>query len=257
MNERQHLARQRFGTHAQNYVESPVHSTGYTLERLVDLVNPGPGKRALDIATGGGHVALALARRGAAVIASDLTPQMLQTARNFIQGQGISAAYLCVDGQHLPFADKSLDIITCRLAPHHFPDVPQYVQECARTVRPGGVVGLVDHAGAAQPAVARYVNAYERVRDPSHVWEYSQAEWEALFADSGLHVAHSEVARTRLDFGWWNRMQNNDGETILRLRVMLQQAPQAVADWLEPEFSEDGSASFTRWQLILIGIKVG
>src|SRR5215831_12706641 len=122
---RQHV-QQRFGPLAQNYVTSTVHSTGYSLERLVELVAPGPGKRALDIATGGGHVALGLARAGATTIASDLTVPMLESGRMFISGEGYAANYLRSDAQHLPFRDNSLDIVTCRLAAHHFPDAAEY-----------------------------------------------------------------------------------------------------------------------------------
>ena len=255
MDDTRRRVQERFGGTAQNYVTSTVHGSGYTLDKLVELVAPAPGKHALDIATGGGHVALGMARQGADVVASDLTPLMLRAARKFITEQGLSAAYMNADAQNLPFADESFDIVTTRLAPHHFPDVQRYVAECARVVRRGGVFGLCDHAGAPDPDVARYVNAYERLRDPSHGWEFSQHEWEAMFISAGFRVEYSEVVRTRLNFIWWNEMQHNDTDTVLRLRVMLKQAPQAVADWLEPEKVDGDDAEFTRWQLILIGIK--
>jgi SAM-dependent methyltransferase len=255
MDELRRQVQERFGGTAQNYVTSPVHGTGYTLDKLIELVAPAPGKRALDIATGGGHVALAMARHGAHVIASDLTPPMLRAARQFIQEQGVPATYANADAQHLPFADSTFDIVTTRLAPHHFPDVAQYVAECARVVRPGGVFGLVDHAGATDPAVARYVNAFEGLRDPSHAWEYSQGEWESLFLSAGFRTDYVEVVRTRLNFNWWTQMQNVDTVSSMRLRVMLKQAPKAVADWLEPEKVDGDEAAFTRWQLIMIGVK--
>ena len=255
MDDVRNRVQQRFGEFAQNYVTSAVHGTGYTLDRLIELVEPAPGKRALDIATGGGHGALGMARHGATVTASDLTARMLNTARTFIRGQNVPAAYSCADGQQLPFADKTFDIVTTRLAPHHFPDVAQYVRECGRVLRPGGVMGLCDHAGATDPAVAKYVNTFDRLRDPSHAREYSLPEWEAYFVSAGLRPIHHEVVRTRLNFTWWNQMQNNDAETVLRLRVLLKQAPKAVADWLEPDMPEGGETTFTRWQLILIGVK--
>ncbi len=247
--------KERFGTYAQNYVTSAVHGAGYTLDKLIELVQPAPGKRALDLATGGGHVPLGMTRRGADVIASDLTMPMLRAARNFIREQNVPARFVCADAQRLPFASNSLDIVTTRLAPHHFPDVAQYVAECTRVLRPGGVFGLCDHAGAAEPEVARYVNTFERLRDPSHIWEYNRAEWESFFRTAGLQPGYGEVVRTRLNFNWWTQMQNNDAETVIRLRVMLKQAPKAVADWLEPETPDGGEWSFTRWQLILIGVK--
>lgn len=255
MDEARQRVQERFGTYAQNYVTSTVHSSGYTLDRLIELTDPRPGQRALDIATGGGHVALAMARRGASVIASDLTGPMLKAARQHIQAEGVQAEFAGVDAQHLPFADATLDIVTCRVAAHHFPDAAQFVRECARVVRSGGVVGLVDQIGPGDPEAARYKNAYEKLRDPSHVWEYSQGEWEAFFVGAGLRVEHQEVSRSRLDFRWWTQMQNVDAETSVRLMVMLRQAPEDVLPWWEPEFTDDGGGSFALSQLIMIGRK--
>ncbi len=246
---------ERFGEFAQRYVKSSVHGTGYSLDRLIELVAPQQGQRMLDIATGGGHVAKALAASGAMVVASDLTIPMLQAARASISEAGIDAAYLRTDAQHLPFATGSLDAVTCRLAAHHFPNVAEFVRECARVVRAGGRVGLVDQVGPQETQAARYANAFEKLRDPSHVWEHGQNGWKDMFSDAGLHITHAEVSRSRLDFNWWTRMQNNDAETVVRLRVMLTQAPQAVRDYLEPEFTADGDASFSLWQLILIAQK--
>ncbi|MFN8421228.1 MAG: class I SAM-dependent methyltransferase [Anaerolineae bacterium] len=245
----------RFGGNAQNYVSSVVHGGGYSLDRLIELVEPTAGKRALDLATGGGHVALAMAQHGADVVASDLTMKMLQASRTNHQQKGLDMLYCCNDAQNVPFIDSSFDIVTTRLAPHHFPDVPRYVQECTRVLKSGGVYGLVDHAGAPDVEVGKYVNAYEKLRDPSHRYELSQLEWEDLFRDNGLRVINSELHRERLNFNWWNRMQNNDADTVMRLRVMLKQAPQAVAEWLEPETPDGAEWYFTRWMIIIVGVK--
>jgi ubiquinone/menaquinone biosynthesis C-methylase UbiE len=257
MDDSRSRVQQRFGTFAQNYVTSAVHSKSYSLDRLVELVDPAPGKRALDIATGGGHVALALARRGADVIASDLTPPMLRAAQKFISEQGVSARFAQVDAQHIPFADNSLDIVTCRIAPHHFPDVAQFVRECARVVRPGGIVGVVDQVGPAEAEPNKFVNAFERLRDPSHIWEHSEGEWVSFFVSADLQIRHQELARNRLDFDWWTQMQSCDADTVMRLRVMLRHAPGAVGRWIEPEMPNSGAWSFSLWQLILIGVKTG
>jgi SAM-dependent methyltransferase len=223
---------------------------------LIALVAPAAGKRALDVATGAGHVAAAMARAGVTVIASDLTPPMLITARQtLITPPSADAAYCLNDAHALPFPADSFDIVTTRLAPHHFSDVPRYVGECARVLRPGGVLGVVDHAGALDMQVAKYVNAFERLRDPSHVWEYNQIEWEAYFHDAGLRVTHSELWGQRLNFKWWTQMQHNDADTVLRLRVLLRQMPATVAEWMQPETPDDAEWSFTRWQVILCGEK--
>lgn len=251
-----HSPQARFSATAANYVTSPVHRAGYSLDTLVALVAPAPSKRALDVATGGGHVAAALAREGAAVIASDLTPTMLLAARQMLaEDHGLGAAYCLNDAQALPFPAECFDIVTTRIAPHHFPDVPRYLSECARVLRPSGVLGVVDHVGPLDMQAAKYVNAFETLRDPSHVWEFNQIEWEALFHEAGLRVTHSELWAQRINFLWWTKMQHNDAETVLRLRVLLRQMPAAVAEWMQPETPDDGDWSFTRWLVILRGEK--
>ena len=256
---------QQFGSHAQNYVNSTIHSSSYSLDRLLELASIEPGQRALDVATGGGHVALGMAKRGADVIASDLTPKMLNAARTFIheqlQTQTIAGpvSYAQIEAGALPFAAGSLDRVTCRIAPHHFPSVEGFVREAARVIKPGGLVAMVDQiAPATNRAAAEYLNAFERLRDPSHQWEHDQPDWESFFDLAGLRISHVEVCRNRLEFGWWVRMQQCPPEVVTRLEVMLRQAPEAVAEWLQPELTEPGAPGamyFSLWQLIIIGVK--
>jgi ubiquinone/menaquinone biosynthesis C-methylase UbiE len=251
---------QQFAPHAQNYVNSPVHATSYSLSRLLELVHPASGKLALDIATGGGHVALGMVKGGAVTVVTDLLPEMLQAARTHIEANGGTTArhYSLTDGGHIPFADNQFDIVTCRIAPHHFPDVAQFVKECARVVKSGGVVGIVDQIAPLEKPDADYVNAFEKLRDPSHVWEYPQADWEWFYESAGLTITHTEVCQNRLEFGWWVRQQKVPSDRVTRLEVMLRQAPDAVKAWLQPEFQpvgEPGAMYFSLWQLILIGQK--
>src|SRR5208337_4841649 len=97
MDDQKKQVQSRFGDFAQNYVDSKVHSNSYSLERLVELITPQPGQIALDVATGGGHVALALARHGMQVIASDLTPRMLNAARTNILKEEFTLTYAQVE----------------------------------------------------------------------------------------------------------------------------------------------------------------
>jgi len=255
---------QQFGDHAQNYVDSTVHRSGYSLDRLLDLIDIQPGQRALDVATGGGHVALEMAKRGAHTLVSDLTPRMLNAARPYIDEQLRDqtavgkVAYAQVNALALPIAANTLDRVTCRIAAHHFPDAERFVKEAARTVKPGGIVGVVDQIGPDDRPSAEFVNAFEQLRDPSHVWEHDRPTWESFFDLAGLTITHVEICRNRLEFGWWVRMQNCTPDTITRLEVMLRQMPGGAAAWLQPELvpvDEPGALYFSLWQLILIGVK--
>lgn len=257
MTDSRSLSQERFGALAQNYVTSHVHGTGYNLGRLIELVQPSQGKLALDIATGGGHVALRLAQGGAVTLASDITVNMLRSAYTHLTESGVTASFGRVEASHLPFADRSLDIVTVRHAPHHFPDAYRFVQEVARVLKVGGVFGLVDQIAPDHKQAAEYVNAFEKLRDPSHGWQFSLSEWVGMFQDAELEVMHQEIDTIRMDLAWWTQMQRNDADTVLRLKVILTQAPPAVREFLKPEFRADGNADFDHHYGIVLGKREG
>ena len=249
---------QQFGAHAAAYVSADTFRQGVTLSALIEAVAPRSGQRALDVATGGGHTALELARRGLWVVAGDLTAPMLRAARAYTDAQPTDGAvrYVQLDAEALPFPDGVFDVVTCRVAPHHFPHVARFVREMARVVRAGGTVGVVDIVTPPQPKAARYVNAFERLRDPSHVWAYSVAEWRSFFSGAGLHVERTQIFDTRHVLSAWAQRMGRDASTTLRLAAMLRQAPPPVADWLRPQFVPSGvDAHFTIRQALLVGRK--
>lgn len=230
------LVRRQFGAHAQNYVSSPDHATSDSLDRLVSVVQPQPHWRVLDVATGGGHTALALAPHVRQVAATDLTTEMLAAAERFITGQGAAnVTFREADATALPFADAEFDLLTCRIAPHHFPDCAQFVREAARVLRPGGVAAIIDNIVPADLSAARHINAIEQLRDPSHVWAFTEADWLSFFAAAGLAVSHTEVFRKVRDFDFWTGMMSVDAKTKDQLRVLITQAPQPALSALAPE----------------------
>lgn len=189
---------------AEAYVTSPTHASGPDLEQLVNLVAPQPGEHALDLSTGGGHVALALARAGAVVTAVDLTPAMLAAARTHLREAGIDdVTYVVGDAEQLPFLDGTFDLVTVRIAPHHYADVRAAMAEVARVLVPGGRLGLIDNIVPEDGALARLMNEWEQRRDPSHVRALPRSEWDALLAEVGLRITALEVGRKRHTFAPW------------------------------------------------------
>jgi ubiquinone/menaquinone biosynthesis C-methylase UbiE len=249
------LSQRQFGAHAASYVTSLNHAKGQNLVRLIELVNPQPGWRALDLATGGGHTALALAKQGAWTVAGDLTLPMLRVAREFIDQNGQAVVYTRLDAEQLPYMANTFDVVTCRIAAHHFPNVAQFVRECVRVTKPGGVVAVIDQLSDPNPKVARYSNAFERLRDPSHVWAYNLAEWTSFFTSAGLTVEHTEMFETQHNLTTWATQMGCDKDTILRLQAMLKHAPKKVAAWMKPNVPAVGDAQFVIQQFLLIGRK--
>src|SRR6266566_4528813 len=124
-----------FARNAEGYVASFSHRAGNDLERLIELGEWDSQQHALDIATGGGHTALAVAPHVAQVTVTDLTPRMLEKAREYLLAQGVTnAVFQVADAEQLPFGDGTFDRVTCRIAAHHFPNVAQFVRKVARSI---------------------------------------------------------------------------------------------------------------------------
>jgi SAM-dependent methyltransferase len=250
------LAQQQFGAHAADYVTSETHARGSTLAHLLEAIAARPGQHALDIATGGGHTALGLAEHGTWTVAGDLTLAMLRAARQHIAAQHPARVdYVQLDAEALPFPAAVFDIVACRIAPHHFPQVAQFVREAARVTRSGGVTAVVDELVPGDPKTARYINAFERLRDPSHVWSYNRVEWEGFFRGAGLALRGFEAIPTSLALTPWAERMGCDAATIARLRAMLRHAPPSVAAWMQPHVPDAGEATFVLWQFVLLGEK--
>lgn len=250
------LSLERYGRYAAGYVSSQTHAKGSDLELLLALAGPQPGRRMLDVATGGGHTALKFAPLMAQVIATDLTPAMLAAARDFTAPQAGNILYSTGEAGLLPFAAGSFDLVTCRIAAHHFPDCAQFLAECRRVLRPGGLLLFQDHVLPEEPAAARYVDGFEKLRDPSHNRAYSQSEWLALFQGAGFTVEHVDKVEKRHELDDWARRQGADDTLIARLAELLDRAPAAAAAWLNVRDAGTPAASFTNHHIIIAAGKM-
>ena len=250
------LVRARFGKYAKGYVTSQSHAGGYDLDRLVEIASPQAGWLVLDIATGGGHTALKFAPRVHQLIATDITPKMLSSAEKFIQAQGVTnITYQLADAEALPFEDHSFDLVTCRIAPHHFLDCARFVREGARVVKPGGILLVQDHVLPEDEPAARYIDSFERLRDPSHNRAFSQVVWKSMFVQAGLAVFHVQEITKRHQLLPWAERQGCTPEVIDHLNRMLVDASPGVADWLQVQDSGTHIASFVNHHILIAGMR--
>jgi ubiquinone/menaquinone biosynthesis C-methylase UbiE len=259
------LVQERFGAFATTYATSRSHAKGNSLIRLVELVAPQPAWTTLDIATGAGHVALAFAPHVAHVVASDLTPQMLEVARGLARDRNVvNVTYADVRAEALPFADATFDLVTCRIAPHHFENVGKFVAESARVLRSGGVFGLVDNispdpsmmdgdAGALAAAVEEY-NAMEKLRDPSHMRCLTLGEWRDLVAQAGLAERHMELLDKPMVLGPWADQQNADDAIKRGLKSRLLGGSPAMRAFARPQ-ENNGDVEFILTEAVIVAVK--
>jgi ubiquinone/menaquinone biosynthesis C-methylase UbiE len=260
------LVQQQFGAHAAAYATSAVHAKGASLGRLVDLVRPQGHWQALDIATGAGHTAAAFAPHVAHVIASDITEEMLDETRKLAAAKGLANLQPAVaDAQALPFEDARFDLVCCRIAAHHFPDVARFVAEVRRVLKPAGMFALVDNISpdalstpgfseAELADAAAAYNAFEKLRDRSHVRCLGLAEWCAVITAAGLAELHREILPKDMDFAPWATRMDADAATIVGLQAMLEKGTPALKAFLRPR-SDAGALWFTLDEAIVIARK--
>lgn len=188
--------KKQFAANAANYVTSEGHAKGDDLALMIEWLQPKPDWVCLDIATGGGHVTKTLAPHVSQVVATDLTPTMLATARDFLTGLGHeNLTFVVADAEQLPFLDASFDLVCCRIAPHHFPNPDRFVAEVTRVLRSGGRFVLIDNIAPEDPALDWFMNTVEKLRDPSHVRCPRMSEWRAWLAAAGMTERRSAARR--------------------------------------------------------------
>jgi ubiquinone/menaquinone biosynthesis C-methylase UbiE len=182
---------------AGSYVDSDAHRAGADLDLLASWA--AGAATALDVATGGGHVARRLREAGLSVVTCDPAP-------------GMSPDVVC-HAEDLPFADGSFDVVACRTAAHHFADVRKATSEFARVTRDRVlVVDTLNMGEAAEEA--------EALRDPSHVRNYTEAEWRAVVEGAGLDLREIQVLEHTFDFAAWLRRTGCTGDTAERVREL-------------------------------------
>ena len=185
---------------AEAYRSAVEQREGLDLDLLVEWCEPGEGVQALDVATGGGHVARRLREAGATVTSCDPAP-------------GMRPDVIC-RAEDLPFADDSVDVVACRIAPHHFEDVRAAVGEMARVSRRLVIVEdtLYD---------SEEVEEAERLRDPTHVRSYTEDEWRGLFEGAGLEVEDTALFEKHHPLAEWLARTGCVGAEAERVRELL------------------------------------
>lgn len=232
-------SRAQFAPTAAAYATSADHARGDDLEELANLAALVPADGvALDIATGGGHTAFAVAPYLRQVIATDITQEMLDQTAQGAATRGLDNITTQIADVHaLPFADNSFALVTSRIAPHHFASLSLALREMVRVTQPGGLVVVIDLIVPEDPALDAFVNRVEQMRDPSHVRSRTENEWRQLFEDSELEIVTTEQYRVAHDYAQW---------------IERQQVPEHVRRELDRTFLGASDAEIEECQIIVV-----
>lgn len=246
----QQLVAQQFGPQAQAYVTSAVHARGDDLDALSALAEKARPERVLDLGCGGGHVSFTVAPFCGAVVAYDLSQDMLaavagEAARrefaNLSTRQGKAEA--------LPFEDASFDWVVSRYSAHHWHDLAAGLREARRVLKPGGTAVFMDVVAPGWAAADTFLQAVELLRDPSHGRDYTHSEWLAHAHDAGFVVEQETPRRLRLEFLSWVTRIRTPELHVSAIRALELAASTEVARHFEIE--PDGTFTLDTLTLIM------
>ncbi|GAX91189.1 class I SAM-dependent methyltransferase [Effusibacillus lacus] len=243
---------EQFSKNAEKYVTSDSHAKGGDLSLLVEWLQPEPHWIALDIATGGGHVAKTLSPHVAHVFSTDLTKQMLANTARHLNQSCKNIWYVLADAESLPFLDHTFDIVTCRIAPHHFPNPRKFVSEVERVLKPHGKFLLIDNVVPDKPELAEFMNTLEKLRDESHVRCLSVKEWKDLFNLSNLIEIKSLIRKKTFQFPGWVERTAGSREQIDRVKQYICDASEEIHQYFSVviENEEIQSLQVDEWMVL-------
>ena len=252
-------AKEQFDKQASEYNAQWNTWSEETLNAMLAAARPQPTDAVLDVATGTGFTALAFAPLVQSVVGLDVSPGMLRQAENYAAERGLTnAAFQEGAAETLPFADASFDLVTCRIAPHHFLSVPQFLEETARVLRPGGRFILADTTVPDDlREAADWQNAVEAVRDPSHVRNYPPSAWQAMAEAAGLTITecHTEGSGITIPLSDWITKAGCTPEQADAVRRLFAEAPDSARAAFQIRTSAYGEIVFTWPRVLLRAVK--
>ena len=243
-----------FAEHAQDYFRSQSHAQGADLDALIRALKPKRFEVALDVATGTGFTAVALAGLVGHVTGIDVTDEMLaQAGRLARERERTNVRFELGDALEIGYPNSSFDVVTTRRATHHFEDVPKFLREARRVLRTGGRVGIVDMS--PPEGAEAFSNRIERLRDKSHVKAFTQTAWKSMVSKAGFRIQSSEILGESVTFERWLYPVERGGREEEAIRRAWGSAPANVKRLLAANFEKGAIRGWTKSRIILVASK--
>jgi len=252
----QRAAQEQFARQSGHYGKGHIHEQVEDVRAALEWLRLPARARVLDVATGGGHTGLFFAGLGHEVTLSDLTQPMLNRAAQAAAERGLQVATRLHPAEAMPYADGEFDLVTCRIAPHHFTAPAEFVRETARVLKPGGQFLLIDGSVAdGEPEAEAWMHAVEKLRDPSHHRLLTPNAWRSLCAAAGLTVKHVAVMPMKQpDLNWYFQVAATPEANRREVLRLVETAPASVRRLFRLG-EEDGKIIWWWQRLMLVAAK--
>ncbi|MBY0378340.1 MAG: class I SAM-dependent methyltransferase [Gammaproteobacteria bacterium] len=232
--------KRQFGRMSRAYANSPGHASDADLDLVIRYLNPMPDLKVLDVATGAGHTACAVAPLVKEVVAIDLTPEMIDRTLEQAKAKEITnLTGRVMDVEKLEFENESFDAVTCRIAPHHFRYMKKALSEIHRVLKVGGTFILEDSCTPPDPELDMFINRVEKLRDHTHVRSYNETQWLRLLDDAGFSIIRRELFRKRHLVADWLERAGLDRASEDKVYKAFAQASIADQQFFEIKYDQN------------------
>jgi len=230
LNEVQRASQEQFARQSDRYGKGHILENVDDVRAALEHVTLPAQARALDVATGGGHTGLLLAGLGHAVTLSDITQAMLDRAGETARERGLSVETRLHSAESFPYANDVFDLVTCRVAAHHFSSPESFVRETARVLKSQGWFLLIDGTVEDdQPEAEEWSHQVEKLRDPSHHRFVTPRTWQRYCEQSSLCVVHSGLTPFKMpDLNWYFQTAATTAENRRKVLELVRTAPESA-----------------------------
>jgi len=230
LDEVQKAAQEQFARQSHRYGRGHVLENVDDVQRALETIQPPPRSKVLDVATGAGHTGLYLASLGHDVTLADIALPMLERAARTAAERSLTVQTRQHSAEQLPYPDASFELVTCRVAAHHFSSPPDFIREAARVLKPGGWLLLIDGTVEdGQPEAEAWAHEVEKLRDPSHNRLLAPGAWSKLCQAAGLTVRHLDISPFKQpDLNWYFEAAATSPKNRQKVLDLVANAPESA-----------------------------
>jgi len=252
----QQRSQEQFARQSERYGKSHILQNVDNVVAGLQYVQLPARAKVLDVATGAGHTGLYLAESGHDVTLADIAEPMLLLARKTAEERGLRISTANHAAEELPYASNTFDLVTCRVAPHHFSSPDKFVRETFRVLKPGGSFLLIDGTVADEfPIATEWMHQVEKLRDPSHHRFLSPDTWAALVRTVGLQIVHTSTDRYKQpDLEWYFETAATPAANRAAVLDLVENAPSEARELFG--ISREQGKTIWWWQILtLVAVK--